>query len=200
MAVPACKRIWFFVKLTISSDMSVSTICDSDARQVLAAHLEVRDRGLEAVLHRTELATVVRDLGEGAVDQLLGARVVRGVGHVDAGQRGERAVGAVRDPGVADRQRDLVVRRHVGADLEHAATGGDRRRRRRGDHRHAGADGRRGQLGRSCRCCCGRARPTRRHSPRSRTLAVTPPVKPALPVSAVSMSFCSSAWNDAAVV
>ena len=31
MAVPACKRIWFFVKLTISSDMSVSAICDSEA-------------------------------------------------------------------------------------------------------------------------------------------------------------------------
>ena len=35
--------------------------------------------------------------------------------------------------------------------------------------------------------------------PRSRTLAVTPPVKPALPVIAVSMSFCSSVWNEAAV-
>jgi len=31
MAVPACKRIWFLVKFTISSDMSVSMICDSDA-------------------------------------------------------------------------------------------------------------------------------------------------------------------------
>ena len=29
--MPACKRIWFLVKLTISSDMSVSTIGDSEA-------------------------------------------------------------------------------------------------------------------------------------------------------------------------
>ena len=31
MAVPACKRIWSLVKLTISSDMLVSTIWDSEA-------------------------------------------------------------------------------------------------------------------------------------------------------------------------
>ena len=31
------------------------------------------------------------------------------------------------------------------------------------------------------------------------TLTVTAPVKPALPVIAVLMSFCSSVWNDAAV-
>src|SRR4051794_14690312 len=45
MAVPACKRIWFLVKLTISRDMSVSAICDSDAVRfwLLTCRFEIVD-------------------------------------------------------------------------------------------------------------------------------------------------------------
>ena len=163
MAVPACKRIWFLVKLTISSDMSVSTICDSRCRQVLTGHLQVRDRGLEAVLDRTQGTTVARDLRRPHRRPAVWALAKLAVLVTSMpDERGERTVGATGDPLVADRQGDLVVGGHVGTDLEHAATGGGRRGRGRGHERDAGTDRGGRELGRRCPCCCARAPPTRR--------------------------------------
>ena len=130
----------------------------------------------------------------------LGAGVAGGVGHVDAGECGEGTVGAARDPGVADRQLDLVVGRDVGADLEDAAAGRDRRRRGRGrERRHARTD-RRWSVSLPVRAGLLRTNSTdQTPPPRSRTLTVTEPVKPALPAVGRSTSVWSSAWYDAAV-
>ena len=143
MAVPACRRIWSRVKLTISYAMSVSRMRLSDAERfsVVTCRLAIVD------WNRFWSAPSLTSEGGHRRDRESTRPPAVVSFEVSVTSICDSAVYVVfvaaRDADVVDRHLDLVRGRHVGADLEHTAAGvrhAPRRRsadRRRGRYRRA---------------------------------------------------------------